>query len=290
MSQGTAHAVDATQNPADTVQITLSPTKQRLDIKQGVVAKEVFTIRNTGSAPFAFRVYAAPYSVQSDANYTPLFTNDSPRTQVSRWVTFQKSQYTLTPGESVEVPYRVVVPASIPAGSQYAAIFAETEGQTAGSVVTKKRVGMLLYAKPEGTTKSSGAAQFSAISPFIIGSTITSTAKVSNTGNTDFDTFVQLEQKNIFGGTNQTTKETRSVLPETTRTINQSTRSVTPIAAYTVTQSASINGVVTSKTTTVYVVSPMVAFFVGAIILVLIILGVWRAITTSRTKKRASRS
>ena len=282
-----AHAVTPA-NPNDNVQITLSPTKQRLAITAGQSTTGSFTIRNTGPLGFSFRIYASPYSVKSDADYTPLFTNDTPRTQISRWVTFTKTDYTLAPGESVDIPYRVRVPATIPAGSQYAAIFAETNGQNAGSVITKKRVGMLLYAKPNGTTKSSGDAQFTSIPPVIFGALVHSTAKVNNTGNTDFDTTVRLEQKSIFGGNNQSIEQVRTVLPETTRTVSLSTRSLTPIAAYTVTQSATVNGTVLSKTTTVYVISPLVAFFVAAFLLIIIALGVWRVVTKYRKKKQSS--
>ncbi len=280
----TTVAAAPTPAPNDTVQITLSPTKQRVDISPGATTKGTFTIRNTGKTPFSFKVYAAPYTVTSDANYTPGFTQETPRTQINRWISFAKTAYLLQPDASVEVPYSITVPTSIPAGSQYAAIFAETDGQNAGSVITKKRVGMLVYAKPKGTTKSSGNVDFNTISPIIIGSLLTSTAKVTNTGNTDFDTTVRLEQKTVFGGNNQTTEQIRTVLPETTRTVDLTTRSLAPVASYTVTQSATVNGKVFSKITTVYVISPLVAFFAAALVFLLIMFGAWRAIIKIRKK------
>lgn len=268
----------ALEADAGQTQMTLSPTKQRVDIAPGKQYDGSFTIYNTGSAPLSFKVYATPYSVKSDLDYTPVFTQDITRTQLSRWVQLPQTTFSVAAGKSAEVPYHIVTPASIPAGGQYAAIFAETTEQKIGSVVTKKRVGMLIYARPNGQTIDKGSAEIVRLGSISLSGTLSSTTKLHNQGNTDFDSEVILTRKSVLGGQDTTTSETRTVLPESTRTVSLELQDTSFFAVYDVTQSARILGKITSQTTRVYVISPLI--LIGGSVLLVLILGgtIWRVV------------
>ncbi|MEB0161191.1 hypothetical protein, partial [Pseudomonas sp. AH2 (2023)] len=63
----------------------------------------------------------------------------------------------LNPGENVEVPYTISVPADATPGGHYSVIFAETQvAEDTGQIARKKRVGAIVYATVDGDYIMSG--------------------------------------------------------------------------------------------------------------------------------------
>lgn len=257
--------------------MTLSPTKQRIDIEAGGTYEGTFSIYNTGKDELKFRVYAAPYTVRSDVDYTPVFSEDKPRTQISRWVSFEQTEFTVAPDEKVEVTYNVAVPISIPAGSQYAALFAETIAEGDGAVAAKKRLGMLLYAKPDGQTDERGSATFDQPNFWQMSGKVATTTHIKNEGNTDFEAKVNLRVMSLLGSHEAyATKTTKLILPESRRAVTLEWPQTPPIGVYKVSQTASIAGEQSSVEKTIIVISPIVLIVIISILAVITAWGVRR--------------
>lgn len=258
----------------DDLQLTLSPTSTRLEISPGKIYDGSFTIFNSGKEQLKFKVYAAPYQVTSE-HYDPTFSNDTPRTQVSRWVRFEQTNYTVESGKQAEVRYHVSVPQSIPDGGQYAALFAETEGQSQGSITSIKRVGMLLYAQAKGTTVEKGTSQVVPISFWNSSPTFNVIQKATNNGNTDFEAKVSLHIKDIFGNEKYSADKTSVVLPETTRQIPLEWKDVPPLGIFTVTSKATVLGKTIETNKLVLFATPTALFAVVTLFALIIAGGIY---------------
>ena len=217
--------------------ITISPLIDRVNIAAGQTTDGTFTITNNGSVDYIFDVYARPYTVANDT-YVQTFTNDNaPRAQVYRWITFDQNSYELKSGQHVEVAYHINAPASIPAGSQYAVIFAQTRQPSAtnqSGVQASQRVGILIYAHGNGKTVNQGSVISSTLGENQTKDGTSSVTKksglwyqappvyeltrVKNGGNTDFDLTTHATLTNFFGGGKVATsiEQTHSILPGTT--------------------------------------------------------------------------
>lgn len=281
----TSQPVHAQAN--DATQLTLSPTSTRLEIAPGKTYDGSFTIFNSGKKPISFKVYAAPYQVE-DENYKPTFSNSGPRTQISRWVSFEKENYSVQPGKEASVDYTITVPDSIPDGGQYAALFAQTKGQTEGSITSIKRVGMLLYAHAKGTTQNSGSSTVEPIGFWHSSPTFKVVQKITNDGNTDFDAKVELTVKDLFGNVTYSTDKTSTVLPDTTRRVPLEWKNVPPLGIFTAVSSATVLGE-TVKTSQLVLFTTPTALFAVITLLILIIAGVVYGIKKRRSKPSLNR-
>lgn len=268
-------------------EVTVSPTQDNLVITGGAVYDETMTLLNSGSDAIDVTLYATPYSAKNK-QYQPDLTEETARTQLSRWISFPQTEYRLAPSQTLEVPYRVTVPASIPAGGQYAVIFVETGGGTQGSIVTKKRVGMKVFARTDGDTKESGSASFSTLPSFTTSGALEFTTDVKNTGNVDVVARYNTRITTLFGDRIFDETHESVVLPETTRTLASKWSDMPPIGMYTIERTVLFGAqTFTDTPQRIIVVSPLGMVLI-AIILIVLITGVRYAVT--RPRKHAAHS
>lgn len=270
----------------DNVEMTLSPTRVKLSLNPNSQEDKKFKVINTGKSEFTFKVYTAPYQV-ADEKYNPTFNTETNRTQISRWIIVPKEEFSLKPGEDVEIPYSVSVPSDVPSGGQYAAIFAETtdDSDAGGSIVAKKRVGLLVHSRISGDTRDSGEIVSYDYKKWQYEAPLNTTWRIKNTGNTDFEVSTQMKVKNIWGKEVYSSEEVKSIVfPETTRAIDVSWTGAGN-GLYRVTNSVNFLGKSENKQNWVLVMSPIVAILIIAVLL-LVIGGILYAIR----KKRHSRT
>lgn len=204
------------------IEMTVSPTKQQLSLQPGQQSEGKFSVLNTGEEQFTFKLYTSPYFVANE-QYEPVFNEESSRTQISRWVTMSEDEITLQPGEKHDVGYTVNVPTDVPAGGQYAVLFAETTEEATGesSIVAKKRVGMLVYGTVAGDTRESGEVVSNDIKRWQHTAPLMANVRLKNTGNTDFEASAKMTVSSLFGKTVYESPEGENVLlPDTTRAID----------------------------------------------------------------------
>lgn len=215
--------------------ISISPVNKVLQIEANSVYEDVFKVTNNGVDEMEFEVYASPYAYtysENDDEYRLGFSLETNYTQITRWISFKDTDgnyvasphFKAGPGESVEITYRISTPSSIPAGGQYAVLFAHTLSTTVTSsgIKTEASPGLVVYGRAAGETISKSTISALELSQTMIRngepkSAINASAKVKNEGNVDFTATGKLIIKGIFGNTCYETPATRgrvSIIPE----------------------------------------------------------------------------
>jgi hypothetical protein len=203
--------------------ITISPINNRIKIDPNSKYDGTITVRNSDSNSLDIRLYAAPYSV-NDLSYEQNFETDKPRTQISRWISFENDKYDVPGKGKVSVPYHINVPKDVPAGGQYAVIFVEqlqrSSSESDANVNVVMRAGMLIYATVSGKTRDEGTVLTQNIQQFVPMAKMATNFIIKNTGNTDFNVKCSLDVSSFFGGSVYTSKtDSKFVLPDTEREV-----------------------------------------------------------------------
>lgn len=297
---GAAEEAKEQETTTPAIWLQISPVSNKINLVAGEENDYSFTVKNIGSEPFSYHVYAAPYSV-TDEDYNIDFSKETNRTQISRWIKFydesgnlsDKAEFTIDKGEMQTIGYKVSVPADIPEGGQYATIFAEsneTEGDVSGSgIKTVSRVGLIVYGHTDdGKTKDIAEISEINIPTFMTSGKISASSLVKNTGNTDFETTYSFEVKSLFGKQLFTKENTYNVLPETSRRVKTEWEETPMIGFYRVHYKISaLNGETTEEVDRIVLILPVWAMIIAIILLTLIV--IWIIILIRKRKERKSR-
>ena len=297
-------------SPAIATSISISPVSKILQIASSSVYEDGFKVTNNSDSAMKFEVYASPYSYtfsESDNSYKLGFNHENTYTQITRWITFrdsngnyvEKATFVADPNGSVDVQYRIATPDSIPAGGQYAVLFAHTlsDSTNASGIKTEASPGLVVYGRAEGETKIS-----SEISDLQISQTmsvdgeskniINGSARVKNTGNVDFMASGKLKVSGIFGQVFYETPATStrartSVIPESELSVSDSWDDTAFFGLFSAEWTVSASGSEPQTISKLILIMPPV--MVVVIILLLTILIVWIIIMVRKRKERQSK-
>lgn len=309
------------EQPAAT-SIRLMPVSKILQLSSSSTYDDKFEVFNDGSEEIRVEVYAAPYSyVYSDSEdlYKLGFNNENNFTQITRWISFlndgaysAKTTYKIPAGQSLEVNFRVTTPADIPAGGQYAVIFAHalSNSTSASGIRTEASPGIVVYGRStEGEVKSSAE-----IRDLIINQSITenettrnnfnTSAKIKNTGNVDFTATGRLTVEPIIGSSvncaDQQSNEGSeaanrdesqptsriSVIPEAELILTDECKNTPSFGIYKVTWTVTAAGQTETVERTIFLI-PIWLILIAIILLT--ILTIWIIIRIRKRKERRSR-
>lgn len=288
--------------------ISLTPVSKVLQISSDSSYEDHFTISNDGNAEMRVEVYAAPYSYvysESEDTYKLGFSNENNFTQIARWISFRDSSgnyvtkptFTISPKDSLDVYYKVTTPSNIPAGGQYAVIFAHTltSAISSSGIRTEASPGIVVYGR-----STEGDAIISAeISSLELNQAksegdnvknmINALAKVKNTGNVDFNASGVLKVEGILGGVSYVTPADRgrmSVIPEAELVVSDSWEETPGFGLFRVTWTVTA-GEETQTIERIMFINPMPFIIISIILLTIII--VWVTIVVRKRKERRSR-
>ncbi len=288
--------------------ISLTPVSKVLQISSNSNYEDSFTVTNNGSDDMAIEVYAAPYSYvysENEDTYKLGFNNENSYTQIARWISFkdvggnyvENPTFTISPNSSLEIFYRISTPNDIPAGGQYAVIFAHTltSSVSATGIRTEASPGLVVYGR-----SSEGESIISAeISNLSIKQTkgegeatsniINASAKVKNTGNVDFNASGMLKVEGIFGGASYTTPQNRgrvSIIPDAELVVSDSWEETPGFGLFKVTWTVTA-GEESQTIEQIIFINPMP--FIIITILLLTIITIWITIMVRRRKEHRSR-
>lgn len=187
------------------ISISISPVTESFNsLKSNETYDGVMKVTNSGSVPFDFEVYSAPYSIANgdgEGEYQPSFSTENSYTQITRWITIRDQSgnyvssiessdasggshptFSTAPGETVEVAYRIQTPDNIPSGGQYAVLMARTlpkASETSGINAVAA-----LAMKVFGRSQEGEAIQSAEISDMWIKRSLTEEAEVEENGTT----------------------------------------------------------------------------------------------------------
>lgn len=199
--------------------LTISPTSVDVTVAPGGTYKGEMLVMNQGELDVAYSVYATPYSVTGE-EYKPYFSPIKGATDITKWFTFNKSgNDSLKIGTQESIPYTITVPKDVGAGGYYATIFAETsdKGGAAG-VVTRKRVGMIVYLRVSGSVKESGSVNSWNVD-WLQQAPLRANVKVANAGSVHFKAKVHVSVSDLFGAKKFSYEREPEILPQKLRDV-----------------------------------------------------------------------
>ncbi len=309
-----AEGEDATETANDAkvqtggTSISLMPVSKVLSLSAHSEYEDAITVNNDGDEEIEIEVFAAPYSyVYSEAErmYKLGFNTETNFTQIVRWISFQKSdgewdkrvEYKIPAHESVSVKYKIATPESIPAGGQYAVIFAHTLTGviSASGIKTEASPGMVLFGRStEGEVKvaaqiSDMKTQYGPFGDDTQKSYFYGSAKVKNDGNVDFNAVGTLKVEPILGFGSYETPSNKgrvSVIPEAELEVSDKWEESPAFGLYKATWTVKA-GEQTETVESIVFVNPILAIII--VIIVLTIITIWIIMLTRRRRDRRSR-
>ena len=292
----------------DGTSISLMPVSKVLQISAGSNYEDSLTVTNDGDKPIDIEVYAAPYSYvysEQDNVYKLGFSQENRFTQITRWITFEdangewkdKATYSIEGHKSLAVKYKITTPDDIPAGGQYAVIFAHTltAVTSMNGIRTEASPGMVIYGRNnDGEIKTNATISDMNIKLGLEenGSkrdNFYASAKVKNEGNVDFSAVGKLKVESILGGGSYETPNDRgriSVIPESELVVHDEWEESPSFGLYKVTWTVTA-GDATETIETIIFVNPLP--FIIVTILLLTIITTCVIIGVRKRKERRSR-
>lgn len=198
--------------------LTISPTSTEVTVAPGGTYKGEMLVMNQGELDIAYTVYATPYSVTGE-EYKPYFSPIKGATDITKWFMFDKSgNDSLKIGTQESIPYTITVPKDVGAGGYYATVFAETSDKGGAGVVTRKRVGMIVYLRVSGNVKESGSINSWNVD-WMQQAPLRADVKVANTGSVHFKANVHVTVSDLFGSKKFSYERSPEILPQKLRDI-----------------------------------------------------------------------
>lgn len=197
--------------------LTVSPTSLDKTVAPGGTLSGEMLVINQSELDYNYKIYVTPYSVDGE-EYKPYFNAIPGATDVTKWFNFTKTQSSLKVGNQDTIPFTVKVPQGTGAGSYYATVFAETEDKGSNGVITRKRVGMIVYIRVSGDAKEEGSVASWDV-PWMQESPLTATLKVANEGSVHFQSKVNVTVSDLFGGVKFSYEREPQIIPQKLRSI-----------------------------------------------------------------------
>jgi hypothetical protein len=221
--------------------LTISPTAIKPVINPGTTKTGSFQAINQGQQAYSVIIYAAPYSVKSEA-YTPDFSPIPGAPAVASWLHFSQTSGTLQPGQALTIDYLLTVPADTPAGGYYAVAFVETQApKTATGVIVNEQVGEIFYIQVAGPVNQAGKI-LTWSSPFFQKPPLTAILRLENNGGLFYFSNITIVVRDIFNTPKFTLVTQKAVLPQTIRRITDTWTKTPSLGFFKITGSATILG------------------------------------------------
>ena len=158
-------------------------------VDPGAVVSDTMIVVNTGTEALPLSVYAADAFTAASGEIDVL-TDGTPSQDAGTWVSVERTSVELAPGESVEIPFTVTVPADARPGDHSAGIVTSlTSRDAASSLSVDRRLGTRINLRvagdlaPAATATSLTARYEPSWNPFESGRVIVEYS-LENTGNT----------------------------------------------------------------------------------------------------------
>ena len=292
--------------------LELSPSGTRLTLSPGDVLEGradhcpqenddgcAITVKNIGTGTVRYRVYTSPYAVKGENNELSFAEEASTTyTQLSRWIDIKnadgqyekEAEFTVRPGETQTVAYRVTVPDDIPGGSQYAVIWAmilSDETSEGGGIETVGQVGAVLTGRSTEDIVETATVTDYDFTKFAFSGPLHAQATIENTGNVDFAGKYTYTAKTIFGKELYTSGEqVVAAYPETTYHVNFDWEN-TPFMGIFQVEWKVIAADVNMTESHIVIVMPVIVIIV--LVLLLTVMIVWIIIISRKRKERKAR-
>jgi len=197
--------------------LTISPTSVDVETAPGGSYSGNMLVINQGELDITYKVYATPYSVTGE-DYQPYFTPVQGAVDITKWFNFPTTGNTIKVGNQDTIPYTISVPKGTGAGGYYATVFAETADKGSAGVITRKRVGMIVYLRVSGNAVEAGSVDTWNV-PWLQQAPMTADLKLANTGSVHYQAKVKVTVSDLFGTQKFSYERDPEILPQKLRSI-----------------------------------------------------------------------
>ncbi|MFX0595046.1 WxL protein peptidoglycan domain-containing protein [Melissospora conviva] len=123
------------------------------DLAPGDRITDYVGISNLGTEPMTFSVYGTDAFTTDDGSFALLPASDKP-TDVGSWIKFAQGRYTVQPGQRLDIPFRLTVPANATPGDHAGGVIgalAQIETDAAGQRINvDRRIAARVYLRVAG--------------------------------------------------------------------------------------------------------------------------------------------
>lgn len=226
---------------------TIYPMNQTISLEPGEVYEDSIVVANPADAAgnLNYRVSVTPYSVVG-IEYAADFVTQSNLSMIVDWISLDEYTGTLAPNESARIKYKITVPASAPAGGQYATLAVQAStaenGESGVNIGTVLEMASVIYANVAGETTHGGEILENTAPGFVADGEVMTRALISNTGNQHEMAISTITVKNavtgeqIFPRGEETNSYYEMILPETTRLITRKIDNLPALGVFTISQ------------------------------------------------------
>lgn len=200
--------------------VTISPPRIDLDVNRGDVVDQTIKVRNELDVAQTYYLSAERFIAAGEGGEPEFVGQDI---GLATWIQFPMESVNVPAGETVEVPFKIVVPEYARGGGQYAAVFfstlpPETEGSGVG---VASKIGTLLLVTVAGDTdESAKISTFGTTASSYDALPVDFEILVENAGNVHIQPMGTIQVKNMFGaeaGQVMVNDTGSAVLPDQTR-------------------------------------------------------------------------
>ena len=125
------------------------------DLAPGDRITDYVGISNLGTEPMTFSVYGTDAFTTDDGSFALLPASDKP-TDVGSWIKFAQGRYTVQPGQRLDIPFRLTVPANATPGDHAGGVIgalAQIETDAAGQRINvDRRIAARVYLRVAGNS------------------------------------------------------------------------------------------------------------------------------------------
>ncbi|MFH1171886.1 MAG: hypothetical protein V1778_05120 [bacterium] len=144
--------------PAQAVTL-VPPSLEFSDVQPGVTIPSKIKLFNETAGPLTLYSQTANFSALDETG-TPKVNLEKTQGDLASWISIESGPFTLAPGERIEIPFTIVLPADAPPGGHYASLLFSPqppESIQQGQLAIDQKIGMLILVSVRGTMNEAGS-------------------------------------------------------------------------------------------------------------------------------------
>lgn len=260
--------------------IQISPLTYNFEIQDSASTTGKIIITNLNDQELNYSIEVEDFSSVSDSG-APSFGavhDENAVTTLSDWFTFDSpKEGALAAHTDLTVTFTITIPAGAEPGGHYAAVFAKevkktAEGRTELGVAS--RVGTLILVSVPGITTNGVKISDFKFPRMVWQGPVNLSLKATNTGTVHYDSKSEVKVESMFGGVNNVSMGTHTVLPGNHRAFSGTWGSKFPFGRYTATASVTDgNGQIVTTSGIIWAL-PLMIVIPLLILIILIVLAI----------------
>jgi hypothetical protein len=199
--------------------IGIAPASFDYTIQPGSSVKNYFYLDSTSTSSMHVSLGVRPFQVTGE-DYEQSYNFDPNVTDATKWLTFERKDYTIPAGKRVQVNFTLSIPKGVKPGGYYIVAFAESDPQKpqgAVAVGNTNRIGSLFYLAVGGDVQRSGKVESWNADSWQVGSPMKAVLRMRNDGNVHYNAEYDVVVSDMLGNRKARITSSRVVLPKTIR-------------------------------------------------------------------------